>query len=37
MGGHGSNPRSIQADSGGNALRQGIIGLANKRPAAEAR
>lgn len=29
--GYGSiNPGSIQADSGGNALRQGIIGLANK-------
>ena len=29
--GYGSiNPDSIQADSGGNALRQGIIGLANK-------
>ncbi len=29
--GYGSlNPGSVQADSGGNALRQGIIGLANK-------
>jgi len=29
--GYGSiNPGSIQADAGGNALRQGIIGLANK-------
>jgi hypothetical protein len=29
--GYGSiNPTSIQADSGGNALRQGIIGLTNK-------
>ena len=29
--GYGSiNPNSIQADSGGNSLRQGIIGLANK-------
>jgi len=29
--GYGSiNPTSIQADSGGNALRQGIIGLVNK-------
>jgi len=29
--GYGSiNPGSIQADNGGNALRQGIIGLANK-------
>jgi len=29
--GYGSiNPASIQADNGGNALRQGIIGLANK-------
>ncbi len=29
--GYGSiNPNSVQADNGGNALRQGIIGLANK-------